>query len=121
MSCLQVEVSLMKFLKFSVLLSMVLVVSACLDSSNKAPAKYTEKYGDGVVLYATSWCGYCEKMREFFAEHKIEYREYDVEASNEAMAEFKELGGKGVPLVLVKGRVVIGYAPKTVAGVINSR
>lgn len=35
-----------------------------------------------VVLYATSWCGYCKATREFFADYGIRYVEHDIEASD---------------------------------------
>jgi mycoredoxin len=117
---LRVDFGLIKNFKCVCFLLGILILSGCLESSSQAPNKYSEKYGDAVVLYATNWCGYCQRMREFFAENKIDYIEHDVEASEESYSEFKELGGKGVPLVLVNGRVVRGYAPKAVAQLLNS-
>lgn len=72
-------------------------------------------------MYATSWCGYCRKMREFFEENNIEYTEYDIEASDLGKQEFDALNGKGIPLVLINGRVVEGYAPKAVLDLIGER
>ena len=66
----------------------------------------------GVILYATQWCGYCQKTRELFAKNNIEYTEYDVEKSAAANREFKQLGGRGVPLVVVNGKIFRGYNPR---------
>jgi len=54
-----------------------------------------------VVMYATSWCQYCEKARNYFKKNKIRYVEYDVEKQPKRMKEFKRRGGTGYPLILV--------------------
>jgi glutaredoxin len=61
------------------------------------------------VLYATDWCGYCAKTRAFFQENNIAFREYDIEKSAEAHAEYRRLGGQGVPVVRIAGDVIHGY------------
>ena len=63
-----------------------------------------------VVMYATSWCPYCAKARAYFARQGIAYTEYDVEKSATANAEFKRLGGRGVPLILVGRERMNGFS-----------
>ena len=61
-----------------------------------------------VVLYATSWCGWCRKTRELFAELGVAFVERDVEASQAARLERNRLaGGDGVPVVDWRGREVV--------------
>lgn len=67
---------------------------------------------DNVILYATAWCGYCKKTREFLAENNIEYIEYDIEKSEEGRKQHKALGGRGVPVLDIKGTVIHGYSVK---------
>lgn len=62
-----------------------------------------------VVLYATSWCGYCKMTRQFFATHGIRYTEQDIEQSSAAYKEHRNLGGNGVPLVVVGDQVIRGW------------
>ncbi|AXS80951.1 glutaredoxin family protein [Dechloromonas sp. HYN0024] len=62
-----------------------------------------------VVLYATSWCGYCKMTREFFAANGIRYTEQDIEQSSAAYKEHRRLGGNGVPLVVVGDQVIKGW------------
>ena len=62
-----------------------------------------------IVMYATSWCPYCAKAREYFRTNGIAYTEYDVEKSSAAHAEFEKLGGRGVPLILVGRERVDGF------------
>ena len=66
---------------------------------------------EGVVLYATSWCGYCKLARDFFSANKIPYVEYDIETSAEGKAQYQRLHGNGIPLVIIHGTVIGGYNP----------
>lgn len=64
-----------------------------------------------VVLYATRWCGYCKKTREFFTDNGIRYEERDIEASSNAAAEYQALGSTGVPVVVIDGEMIQGFRP----------
>lgn len=76
------------------------------------PDDFSRAHDGKVLLYATDWCGYCEKTRVYLKEKSIPYFEYDIEKSAEGLAQYKALGGTGgVPLVLVNGTVIKGYSP----------
>ncbi len=75
------------------------------------PPDYATEHGDVVILYATSWCGYCKKTRQLLVDNKIEYFEYDIEKSQKGFAQYKSLRGRGVPMLLINGEVVKGYNP----------
>lgn len=62
-----------------------------------------------VIMYATTWCPYCQKSRDFFQRYGIRYVEYDVERNVGAYAENKRLGGGGVPMIVVGDQLVAGY------------
>lgn len=62
-----------------------------------------------VVMYATAWCPYCAKARAYFKRTNTSYVEHDIERSADAHAEFKRLGGRGVPLILVGGEKLRGF------------
>jgi glutaredoxin len=63
-----------------------------------------------VVMYATAWCPYCAQARAYFKSNGIPYTEFDVEKSPTARAEFKKLGGRAVPLILVGRERVDGFS-----------
>ncbi|HEX6265549.1 MAG TPA: glutaredoxin family protein [Burkholderiales bacterium] len=73
------------------------------------PASTASAAGPG-VMYSTSWCTYCAQARAYFARNGISYQEYDVEKSAAAHAEFKRLGGKGVPLILHGRQAMSGFS-----------
>jgi mycoredoxin len=73
------------------------------------PPPITVPEGFQASLYATEWCGYCARTRAFFKENNIAFREFDIEKSSDAHAEYKRLGGNGVPVVLIAEQVIHGY------------
>ena len=62
-----------------------------------------------VILYGTSWCGYCAAAREFFYTNGIKYTEYDTEKTTEGYEGYKKLGGGGVPVIVVGADIMHGY------------
>lgn len=62
-----------------------------------------------VVLYGTTWCGYCRKTRRFLDRHQIPFEDLDIEKSAGANAAFQRIGGRGVPVVTVGDDIVHGY------------
>ena len=73
-----------------------------------------------VVLYATSWCGYCKATRELLGQLGVSYKEFDIETSQQGKQEYKGLNGSGVPLLLINGEVVRGYNPSKIKELIRS-
>lgn len=66
--------------------------------------------GPAVVMYATNWCPYCRKARDYFKSEGIEYTEYDIENNPSAKQRYDSLGGKGVPLILVGEKQLAGFS-----------
>jgi glutaredoxin len=65
-----------------------------------------------VEMFATSWCGYCKKAREFFEARGIVLTEYDIEADAAAAQRKQEIyPSPGVPLVVINGKPIQGFAP----------
>lgn len=66
--------------------------------------------GKKVVMYSASWCGVCKKARRYFEKKGIEYREYDVEKSAKGKSEYRKLGARGVPVILVGSKRMNGFS-----------
>jgi glutaredoxin len=79
-------------------------------AAGAAAAQPAAKAAGPVVMYATSWCPYCAKARAYFAKNGIAYVEHDIEKSAAVNAEFKRLGGRGVPLILVGTERISGFS-----------
>lgn len=61
-----------------------------------------------VVMYGTSWCQYCKKLRQYFDENKIPYTNLDVENNDRAKMNYQTLKGQGYPLTYVGYRRIVG-------------
>lgn len=66
--------------------------------------------GNKVVMYSTSWCGYCKKARQYFKSKGIAFKEYDIEKNKKAKRKYDRLGGQGVPLILVGKKSMRGFS-----------
>jgi glutaredoxin len=66
--------------------------------------------GKKVVIYTTSRCGYCKKAKAWFSSKGVAYTEYDVESSNKGRRDYKKLGGRGVPIILVGEQRLNGFS-----------
>ena len=64
-----------------------------------------------VVLYSTTWCGYCRKARDYFRQQDIPFDEYDVENSPRGKQDYARMGAQGVPVILVGRQRLNGFSP----------
>ncbi|MBX3712296.1 MAG: glutaredoxin family protein [Lysobacter sp.] len=67
------------------------------------------KAGNDVVMYATTTCQYCAKVRTLLAEEGVKYTEYQIDKSEAANMEFTAKGGIGVPLLYIGDRRIDGF------------
>jgi glutaredoxin len=63
-----------------------------------------------VVMYATSWCPYCQQARNHFRQLGIPYTEYDIERDRTAKQRYQAFGGRGVPVIFVGKRRMNGFS-----------
>jgi glutaredoxin-like YruB-family protein len=65
-----------------------------------------------VEIYTTSWCRYCKDTKRYFRSRGISFTEYDVEKDSAAARRLRRLNPRGgVPLTVINGRPIVGYAP----------
>ncbi len=62
-----------------------------------------------VVLYETDSCPYCIKARRFLQSNHVDYASRNVGKSKSAQKEYKKLGGRGVPMILVDDKRLTGW------------
>ena len=66
--------------------------------------------GKKVIMYSTSWCGYCKQAKAYFRAKNIPFTEYDIEQSASARSAFKQMGATGVPVILVGKQRMNGFS-----------
>ena len=103
----------------SVLQPRVSSVGGNAAAGSKVPAAVTAAR-PAVKMYMTDWCPYCRKAKEYFGRNGIAYTELDIEKSSVAKAEYRALGGKGVPLILVGSKRMSGFSDESMAAMLKA-
>lgn len=62
-----------------------------------------------VVIYTASWCGVCKTAKSYFNEQGIEFEEFDIERDSRGKSDFRRLGGRAVPVILVGEQRMNGF------------
>ena len=76
-----------------------------------AQAKAQEKR---VVMYTTASCPACKVAKQYFAQKGVPFEEIDVQRSPAGAEEFRRLGGRGVPLIMIGEKRVEGFNAKAI-------
>ena len=75
-----------------------------------APSATAMSGSHDVVVYTTSWCGWCKKTRAWLDQQGVDYENRDVEANAEWAEEMHDLTGSGgVPVIVIDGEVIKGF------------
>jgi len=71
---------------------------------------YAYKTGPEVVVYTTSWCGWCRKTLAFLDARGVRYVNKDIEANDWNRDELIEKTGRtSIPVVEINGEIIRGY------------
>jgi glutaredoxin len=73
-----------------------------------------------VIVYYTSWCPACRKLRAYLAERGIRSSEYDIENDSAAKTRQRALNPRGtIPTVDIEGQVLVGFNPQRIEAAID--
>lgn len=72
-----------------------------------------------ITLYTAPGCGHCRQLKDFLRHNQIPFGEQDISRNRRAEAEFRRLGARGVPVLMVGGERVDGFNPKRLAQVLR--
>lgn len=63
-----------------------------------------------VIIYSTSTCPYCKRVKDYLTRKGIQYIEHNVAIDRAAAKEMvKKSGQLGVPVILIDDEVLIGF------------
>jgi len=90
--------------------AMVLLgAAAWMHSTSRLSAEdFTDNHD--VVIFTAPWCGYCDRARSHLIDRKINFLEIDIEASAATNEQWRDAGGRGVPLAFFQDQRVSGYS-----------
>ena len=91
-------------------LYVALVLALMLLSLDRTAACFHRPAADSeaVVIYTTTWCPYCRRLRGFLEANGVPYTDYDVEHSIGGAMGMWALRGRGVPVVVVGADIIYG-------------
>ncbi len=62
-----------------------------------------------ITLYTSANCSHCRQLKQWLKARGQAFAEFDVQKSRRAAKAFAQLGGRGVPLVVVGDEVIHGF------------
>lgn len=72
-----------------------------------------DRFSGTVEMYVTEWCGYCKQAKSYMKSRGINYVAYDIEKDSAANKRHKDLGGNGVPLIIIGSNRMSGFSPES--------
>ena len=82
------------------------------SATTPPPQVDTRRKDAEVEIYTTSWCHYCEQTKRYFRSRGIRFKEYDIEKDRAAARRHRRYNPRGgVPVTVINGQPIIGYAP----------
>jgi glutaredoxin-like YruB-family protein len=91
---------------------------SAVPASQPAPSE-KRRFTGTVELYVTDWCGYCKQAQNYMNSKGISYVAYDIEKDSAANKRHKELGGRGVPLIIIGSHKMSGFSAETLEYYLN--
>lgn len=86
-------------------------LSAC--SQDVDMRELRAEIGDApVVMLSTSTCGYCKRLRADLRQWGVAFDDIDVESSRAGERAYREVNGRGVPILVIGDTVLHGYSPE---------
>lgn len=63
-----------------------------------------------VVVYSTSWCGFCVQAKKYFDSINVKYDDINVEEDQQAAEEMVQKSGQmGVPVIEIGEHLIVGF------------
>jgi glutaredoxin 3 len=63
-----------------------------------------------VIVYSTSRCPFCVRVKQFLKDNSVSFEDFDVSADQSKLEEMvKKSGQMGVPVVDIEGEIIVGF------------
>lgn len=90
----------------------LLALTACQRTVVDVHAAREAAGAERVALLSAAWCGYCDRVRADLTAWGVVFDELDVERDPAGRQAMRDAGARGVPLLIIDGHRVRGYAPR---------
>ena len=112
------------------LLGLALLVLAALAAQNWWTGHLRAGLGEEVAALAQTGdihmlssdsCGICDEARRWFTAHRVPFTECSIERDSACRAAFDARMAPGTPVLLVRGRVLLGFSPERLRAALMAR
>ena len=74
-----------------------------------------------VTIYTTNTCPYCHMAKDYFKEHNVEFKEFNVSEDHDKAREMIEKSGQsGVPVIDIEGKIIVGFDKEAIEKALSS-
>ncbi len=75
-----------------------------------------------VIVYGTPTCSWCDRVKDFLKEHKVNFAYKDVSKDRSAAEEMIEKTGQmGVPVIEIDGKTIVGFDRAAISDALKIR
>lgn len=68
-----------------------------------------------VLVYSTSTCPFCIRVKQFLTENNISFKNIDVSDNHQAAEEMIQKSGQmGVPVLDIDGKIIVGFDKESI-------
>jgi glutaredoxin-like YruB-family protein len=73
-----------------------------------------------VIMFSTPTCSFCTAAKRYFREKKIRFTDVDVSRDEKAAQDMlKRTGQRGVPVILINNRPIVGFDKNKINSLLN--
>lgn len=73
-----------------------------------------------VIVYSTTICPWCHRVKDYLKQHNIKFEEKNVQEDQEAAHEMVEKSGQmGVPVIDIDGKIIVGFDKEKIDEALN--
>ena len=78
--------------------------------SNQPRKRQHQTTRNSVTVLSTPTCPYCIKAKRYLRSKGVAFRDYNINSSSEGKRLYRKHKGRGVPIVIINGKVIHGYS-----------
>ena len=69
-----------------------------------------------IVMFSTSTCSWCRRAKRYFKDHRIPFKEINVERNPQAARDIvRKTGQRGVPVIKIGSNWIVGFDKERIA------
>ena len=73
-----------------------------------------------VEIYTSNTCKYCNMAKDFLNQNHIDYIEYNISKTPQAMKALIKMGHMSVPLIIIDEEIIIGFDKDKIEKIISN-